>query len=92
MAPETQVALHREACVSACVSARVSARVSGGMCTSDCLVTLLWPLKKVGDDLTFFYLLAYSLFLPLQSLIKSSWPPGVLAPYAASHALCPLKE
>lgn len=46
--------------------------------------------EKLGDLLTFFCLLAHSLFLPLQSLIKSSWPLGVLVPNIASHALCPL--
>ena len=47
-------------------------------------------LSKKSGDLTFFGLLVYSLFLPLQPLIKSSWPLGVLIPYTASHALSPL--
>lgn len=46
--------------------------------------------EKLSDLLTFFCFLAHSLFLPLQSLIKSSWPLGVLVPYIVSHALCPL--
>lgn len=46
--------------------------------------------EKLGDLLTFFCLLAHLLFLPLQPLIKSSWPLGVLIPYIASHTLCPL--